>query len=497
METPAGISTLGFEEPLLFEIGAKGRTAVILPIDKTGMEGLKKTLPRSMIRTSLEGFPEVSQVELVRHFTRLSQWNYGVDTGFYPLGSCTMKYNPKVHEDIANFDGFSFAHPLQPEELSQGALQILYELERFLAVITGMDRVTLQPAAGAHGELTGMMMIKAYFEHRGEKRTKVLIPDTAHGTNPASVNMCGFTAVPVKSGRGGWLEATAVGDIMDENTAAVMITNPNTLGIFEQEIGSIADIVHQRGGLVYIDGANLNALMGIVRFGDAGCDFLHINLHKTFSTPHGGGGPGAGPVAVKERLIPFLPVPVIEKKDGAYSLDYDLKNSIGRVQSFYGNFLVCVRAYAYIRTLGGSGLKRASQTAVVNANYLRKKLEKHFHLPYTTQSMHECIFTDRKQQKYGVSTIDIAKRLIDYGFHPPTIYFPLVVHGALMIEPTETESRETLDRFIDAMVAIAGEAERTPEKLHDAPQRAKITRVDEVAAARRPVLQWKDTDKPS
>jgi len=494
METSIGISTLGFEEPLLFEIGADGRTALTLPADKTGMEGLKNTLPRSMIRTSHKGFPEISQVELVRHFTRLSQWNYGVDAGFYPLGSCTMKYNPCVHEDIANLEGFSFVHPQQPEELSQGALQILYELEQFLAVITGMHRVTLQPAAGAHGELTGMMMIKAYFKHRGEERTKVLIPDTAHGTNPASVGMCGFKAVPIKSGKGGWLEATAVEEIMDEKTAAIMITNPNTLGIFEQEIGRIAGIVHERGGLVYTDGANLNALMGIVRFGDTGCDVLHMNLHKTFSTPHGGGGPGAGPVAVKEKLARFLPVPVIEKKDGKFSLNYDLKNSIGRVKSFYGNFLVCVRAYAYIRTLGADGLKRASQAAVVNANYIRRRLEKHFHLPYNTPCMHECVFTDRKQQKYGVSTLDIAKRLMDYGFHPPTIYFPLVVHGALMIEPTETESRKTLDLFIDAMTAIADEAQRTPDKLHDAPRRTKISRVDEVSAARKPVLRWKDID---
>ncbi len=485
------------KEPLVFEKGSAGRTAVKLPETREDEAQLRKSLPPSMVRTSLEGLPEISQVELVRHYTRLSQWNYGLDTGFYPLGSCTMKYNPKLHEDVVKLEGFSFAHPLQPDEFSQGNLQILYELEQYLSQITGMDRVTLQPAAGAHGELTGMMMIRAYFSDRGEKRTKVLIPDTAHGTNPASVNMCGFTAVPVKSGKNGWLEVRTVDELMDDTTAAIMITNPNTLGIFEEEIGGIADIVHNRGGLVYIDGANLNALMGIVRFGDIGCDVLHMNLHKTFSTPHGGGGPGAGPVAVKETLAPFLPVPVIVRKDGAFGLDYDLKKSIGRVKSFYGNFLICVRAYAYIRTLGGSGLKRASQTAVVNANYLRKRLEKHFFLPYNTPCMHECVFTDKKQQRYGVSTLDIAKRLIDYGFHPPTIYFPLVVHGALMIEPTETESRETLDRFIDAMIAIAGEAEKSPGILHDAPHRAKITRVDEVAAARKPVLRWEDVTKES
>jgi len=485
------------EEPLIFEKGSTGRTAVELPETWNDETQLKKSLPSSMIRNAFEGFPEISQVELVRHFTRLSQWNYGLDTGFYPLGSCTMKYNPKVHEDIVKLEGFSFIHPLQPEELAQGALQILYELERYLAAITGMDRVTLQPAAGAHGELTGMTIIRAFFTDRGEKRTKVLIPDTAHGTNPASVSMCGFTPVPIKSGKGGWLEATAVDAVMDENTAAIMITNPNTLGIFEKEISRIAGIVHKRGGLVYIDGANLNALMGIVRFGDIGCDVLHMNLHKTFSTPHGGGGPGAGPVAVKDTLASFLPVPVIEKKGDGFSLDYDLKKSIGRVKSFYGNFLVCVRAYAYIRTLGPTGLKRVSQTAVVNANYLRKRLEKYFFLPYKTPCMHECVFTDREQQKYGVSTLDIAKRLIDYGFHPPTIYFPLVVHGALMVEPTETESRVTLDRFIDTMIAIANEAEKSPDILHNAPQRVKITRVDEVQAARKPVLRWKDVKKGS
>ncbi len=480
------------EEPLVFEKGSPGRTAVELPETWNNETLLKKSLPPSMIRNSFEGFPEISQVELVRHFTRLSQWNYGLDTGFYPLGSCTMKYNPKVHEDIVKLEGFSFIHPLQPEELAQGALQIMYELERYLASITGMDRVTLQPAAGAHGELTGMTMIRAYFTDRGEKRTKVLIPDTAHGTNPASVSMCGFTPVPIKSGKGGWLEAAAVDAVMDENTAAIMITNPNTLGIFEEEMGRIAEIVHSKGGLLYIDGANLNALMGIVRFGDIGCDVLHMNLHKTFSTPHGGGGPGAGPVAVKDTLASFLPVPVIEKKDDVFSLDYDLKKSIGRVKSFYGNFLVCVRAYAYIRTLGWAGLKRVSQTAVVNANYLRKRLERYFFLPYKTPCMHECVFTDREQQKHGVSTLDIAKRLIDYEFHPPTIYFPLVVHGALMVEPTETESRVTLDRFIDAMIAIADEAEKSPDILHNAPQRVKITRVDEVQAARKPILRWKD-----
>lgn len=443
-----------------------------------------------MVRGLIDGFPEVSQVELVRHFIRLSQWNYGVDTGFYPLGSCTMKYNPKVNEEAAKLEGFAFAHPLQPEELSQGALYLLYELERWLAGITGMDRVTLQPAAGAHGELTGMMMIRAYFRQKGESRSRVLIPDTAHGTNPASVSMCGYTAVPVRSSSEGIVDVDTVVSLMDDDVAALMITNPNTLGIFESDIREIAEVVHGGGGFVYCDGANLNALMGIVRYGDIGVDLVHMNLHKTFSTPHGGGGPGAGPVAVKEELAPYLPVPVVAKQEDRFALSYDRPRSIGKVHSFYGNFLICLRAYAYIASMGSQGLKKASTTAVVNANYIKMKLKPHYHLPYNGPCLHECVFTDRLQQERGITSLDIAKRLIDYGFHPPTIYFPLVVSGALMIEPTETESRETLDGFVEAMVSIAEEALKDPEKLKSAPHRAKITRVDEVAAARKPVLRW-------
>jgi glycine dehydrogenase subunit 2 len=478
------------DEPLLFEIGSEGRTAVSLAEEETAEEKLSESLPASMIRGPIEDFPELSQPELVRHYTRLSQWNYGVDTGFYPLGSCTMKYNPKVNEESAALPGFARAHPHQLEGLSQGALALLHRLQGYLAEITGMDCVTLQPAAGAHAELTAMMMIRAYFEERGEKRTKVIIPDTAHGTNPASVSMCGFTAVPVKSGPRGLLETGDVQALMDEEVAAIMITNPNTLGIFECNVGEIAEIVHGKGGLVYVDGANLNALMGIVRFGDIGCDLTHMNLHKTFSTPHGGGGPGSGPLAVKEKLKPFLPVPMVEKEGGTYTLNYDLPKSVGRVRDFYGNFLICVRAYAYILAMGGAGLNRASVVAVVNANYIRSGLLKHYHLPYETPSMHECVFNDRIQQKSGVTTLDVAKRLIDYGFHPPTIYFPLVVDGALMIETTETESRQTLDQFVEAMEAIAEEAKNSPEVLKRAPTRSRITRVDEVAAARKPVLRW-------
>ena len=491
VEKSVGTTHLVSEEPLLFDIGSDGRTGVHFPDVKTDEKSLKRSLPASMIRESVEGFPEISQPELVRHFTRLSQWNYGVDSGMYPLGSCTMKYNPKVNETVAALPGFAQAHPQQPEALSQGALRLMHQLEACLSEITGMDRVTLQPSAGAHGELTAMMMIRAYFKDRGEKRSKVIIPDTAHGTNPASVSMCGFTAVSVKSGPCGLLEPEAVREVMNEDVAAIMITNPNTLGIFECNAGEIAGIVHDSGGLVYFDGANLNALMGIVRFGDIGCDLAHMNLHKTFSTPHGGGGPGAGPLAVQESLVPFLPVPLVEKEGEVFRLDYDLPRSIGKVRSFYGNFLVCVRAYAYILAMGGAGLKRASVTAVANANYIRSKLLKYFHLPYETPSLHECVFNDKIQhQQHGVTTLDIAKRLIDYGIHPPTIYFPLVVDGALMIEPTETESRQTLDQFIEAMKAIAEEAASSPELLKQAPTRTRITRVDEVAAARKPILRW-------
>jgi len=485
-----GISGLLFDEPLIFERGSDGRRGINLPDEDLCEEELLETIPSSMLRGMIDGFPEVSQIEIVRHFTRLSQWNYGVDSGFYPLGSCTMKYNPKVNEEASKLQGFAFAHPLQPDELSQGALQILYELEQWLVEITGMDRVTLQPAAGAHGELTGMIIMKAFFRRKGEARRKVLIPDTAHGTNPASVSMCGFTPVPITSSPDGIVDVDTVLSNMDEDVAGIMLTNPNTLGIFESNIKDIANVVHRKGGLVYCDGANLNALMGIVRYGDTGVDMVHINLHKTFSTPHGGGGPGAGPLAVKEHLAPFLPVPVVEKKGERFILDYNREWSIGKVRSFYGNFLICLRAYAYIATMGAKGLKRSSITAVVNANYIKNKLKSHYYLPYKTPCLHECVFTDRLQQERGITALDIAKRLIDYGFHPPTIYFPLVVQGALMVEPTETESRDTLDRFIEAMLAIADETLKDPQKLKSAPRRSKITRVDEVTAARKPVLRW-------
>ncbi len=478
-------------EPLIFERGAKGRKGYSLPrldVDRVSPENI---WPRKLIRQDLEGFPEMSEVEIVRHFTRLSQWNYGVDSGFYPLGSCTMKYNPKVNEELARLSGFAGAHPYQPEEISQGALQLMYDLERFLCEISGMDRATLQPSAGAQGELTGMLMIRAYLTDRGNPRQKVLIPDTAHGTNPASSSLCGYQVIQVRSNERGVLFPQAIEEKMDEEVAAIMVTNPNTLGLFEENICQVAEIVHQKGGQVYCDGANLNALMGLARVGDMGVDVLHFNLHKTFSTPHGGGGPGAGPVGVKGHLADYLPVPTISRKGEHVQFDYDRPKTIGKVRSFFGNFGVLVRAYAYILSLGADGLRRASLVALLNANYIRAKLKDHYHLPYDFPCMHECVFSDRLQSKYGVTALDIAKRLMDYGFHPPTIYFPLVVHGALMIEPTESESKETLDQFIEAMVRIAREAETEPELLREAPHKTKISRLDEVLANRKPLLRWR------
>ncbi len=443
-----------------------------------------------MLREEISGFPELGELEVLRHFTRLSHLNFAIENQFYPLGSCTMKYNPKVNEAVARLPGFALLHPLAPPELFQGALELLCELEKMLAEISGMDHITLQPAAGAHGELAGLMIIRAYLEEKGNPRKKIIVPDTAHGTNPASSTLCGYGIVQISSNDRGMIEARSVEEVMDEDVAALMITNPNTLGIFEREIQAISDAVHRKGGLIYLDGANLNALMGIAKPGDMGVDVLHINLHKTFSTPHGGGGPGAGPVGVKGFLQDYLPIPRIIKKGERFELREDLPKSIGRVRSFFGNFGVLVRAYAYIISLGSDGLEEASRMALLNANYLRKKLENSYHLPYAEPCMHECVFTDRFQQKFGVQTLDIAKRLLDYGFHPPTIYFPLVVAGALMIEPTETETRETLDAFADAMIAIAREARDNPALVKAAPHTTPVGRLDEVRAARKPVLRW-------
>jgi len=478
------------DEPLIFEQGGKGRRGYSLPQWDVEEVETRTVIPPDLLRKDLEGFPQLSEIDVVRHFTRLSQWNYGVDSGLYPLGSCTMKYNPKVNEEIARMAGFANIHPYYPEDLSQGILKLMYELESFLAEITGMDHVTLQPAAGAHGELTGIMMIKACLQARGEKRRKVLVPDTAHGTNCSTSAVASYQMVGIKSNERGVIGPEQVAGQMDEEVAAIMVTNPNTLGLFEEHLSEIAEIVHRKGGFVYCDGANLNALMGIVKLGDLGVDVVHINLHKTFSTPHGGGGPGAGPVAIKNELAPYLPMPVIERVGEAYRLNDDRPQSIGKVKAFYGNFGVLLKAYVYILSMGAEGLRRASEMAVLNANYLMRRLKEHYYLPYDRPCMHECVFTDRLQEKHHVSTLDIAKRLIDYGFHPPTIYFPLVVKGALMMEPTETESKESLDRFIETMIAIAEEAEQNPDLLRQAPQKVKVRRLDEVLAARKPKLRW-------
>ncbi len=485
---------LAYEEGLLFEQSRPGRRGAELPA-----ADVPRVDPRALlgplVRDDLPGLPEVSEVDVVRHFTRLSTWNAAVDLGLYPLGSCTMKYNPKLNERVARLPGFAAAHPLSPAERVQGLLALFFDLEQLLAEIAGMDRVTLQPAAGAQGELAGIMMIRAYHEARGEKRRKVLVPDSAHGTNPASAALNGYEVVSVASGPDGILHPDAVAAVMDEQVAALMVTNPNTLGLFERHIAEICEVVHAKGGLVYGDGANLNALLGIARPGDMGIDVMHMNLHKTFSTPHGGGGPCAGPVAVKALLAPHLPVPVVARRpDGAFEWRDDLPGTIGRLHGQHGNVGMLVRAYTYILSLGAEGLRRCSEMAVLNANYLLARLEDTFHVPYPGTVMHECVLSDRNLADTGVTTMDVAKRLIDHGYHPPTIYFPLIVPGALMIEPTESESLEGLDRFADALLAIAEEARTAPETVRSAPHRTRLRRLDETLAARKPVLRWQPDD---
>jgi glycine dehydrogenase subunit 2 len=484
MKESAGTTGLILNEPVLFEKGRKGRCGISLPRRDVAFFPLDETLAGPG-----PNFPDLSEVDVVRHYTRLSSWNFGVDTGMYPLGSCTMKYNPKTNEKQAALPGFAGAHPLLPVALSQGVLKIMYELERLLAEITGMDAVTLQPAAGAHGELTGMLVFHAYHKSKGSRRSKIIVPDTAHGTNPASAALCGYSPVNVKSNERGVLSAETIAEVMDEQTAGIMVTNPNTLGFFEENIRKIAEIVHAKDGLVYADGANMNALMGIVSSGDIGVDVLHLNLHKTFSTPHGGGGPGAGPVCVAKHLEPFLPVPRVLKKGEKYFLSEDFPQSIGKLHAFYGNVGIMIRAYSYIMSLGAE-LKKVSQLAVLNANYIKERLKGILHLPYDRPCMHECVFSDKNQAAQKVTTLDMVKRLMDYGFHPPTIYFPLVVHGAIMIEPTETESKEEIDLFIQAFKDVVKEAGDDPEKLYGAPWRPKVTRLDETEAARHPCLTY-------
>jgi glycine dehydrogenase subunit 2 len=483
MKEYPGTTGLILNEPLLWEKGKKGRLGFSAP--------RRDVAPSEMAPEFVgEGpdFPDLSELDVIRHYTRLSQWNFAVDSGMYPLGSCTMKYNPKTNERQAAVPGFAAAHPMLPPNLSQGVLKLMFDLERFLVEITGLDAASLQPAAGAHGELTGMLLFYAYHQSKGKPRSKIIVPDTAHGTNPASAALCGYRPVAVKSNPAGILAPEDVAELMDEETSGIMVTNPNTLGLFEENIKQIAEIVHAKGGLVYGDGANMNAIMGIADMGEIGIDVLHLNLHKTFSTPHGGGGPGSGPVCVRKHLEPFLPVPRVTHRNGQYLLKEDFPDTIGRLHAFNGNIGVLTRAYSYIMSMGAEFLKKASQLAVLNANYIKEQLKGTFHLAYDRPCMHECVFSDQLQQAYKVTTLDMVKRLMDYGFHPPTIYFPLVVPGAIMIEPTETESKEDIDLFIDSLKAIAKEAAENPALLHDAPRNCRRRRLDETTAARKPCL---------
>ncbi|NJD01955.1 MAG: glycine dehydrogenase subunit 2 [Ruminiclostridium sp.] len=477
------------EMKLIFELSKPGRKAYSLPACDVPVREAAAFVPLEYLREKDARLPEVSEVDAVRHFVGLSRQNYGVDSGFYPLGSCTMKYNPKINEDMAWLAGFAKVHPYQSVETVQGCLELLYRLDVMLSEITGMERISLQPAAGAQGEMTGLMIIKAYHEHRGEaKRRKIVIPDTAHGTNPASAAVVGFEVVQVKSDQRGNVDLDALKAVMSDEIAGLMLTNPSTLGLFEENICEIARIIHEAGGLLYYDGANANAILGICRPGDMGFDIVHLNLHKTFSTPHGGGGPGSGPVGVKKELAPYLPRPVVEFEGGKYYLDDERPLSIGRIKSFYGNFGIAVRAYAYILSMGAEGLRRVSETAVLNANYIMNRLKEHFLLPFDRVCMHEFVLSAQKQKERGVAAMDVAKRLLDFGYLPPTIYFPLIVREAMMIEPTETESRETLDEFIETMLHIAKEAEEDPGKVKGAPYTTPISRLDETKAARSPVL---------
>jgi len=475
---------------LIFEISKEGRKAYSLPKCDVEEVNLESLIPKEFLSDKELNLPEVSEVDVIRHYTQLSNKNYGVDTGFYPLGSCTMKYNPKLNEDMAALPGFANIHPYQPEETVQGALELMYKLDKMLAEVAGMERMTLQPAAGAHGELVGLMVIKAYHKKRGDlKRTKIIIPDSAHGTNPASAAVAGFDVVEIKSNPDGSVNIDSLKSALSDEIAGLMLTNPSTLGLFETNIKQIADLVHDAGGLLYYDGANMNAIMGVTRPGDMGFDVIHYNIHKTFSTPHGGGGPGSGPVGVRKDLVEFLPSPVIEKKGEEYVLDYDRPYSIGKIKSFYGHFGILVRAYTYILSYGPA-LREVSEKAVLNANYMMHKLKEKYYLPIEQVCKHEFVLGGLNEDILGVSTLDIAKRLLDYGYHPPTIYFPLIVNEAMMIEPTETESVETLDQFIDALNKIADEAKETPELLKNAPHHTHVRRIDEAKAARNLIVKW-------
>ncbi len=483
------------DSQLSFEKSSPGRRGAMLPASRYFGKNVLGEIPDNLKRKRPLDFPELSEPEVVRHFVNLSRKNFSIDTHFYPLGSCSMKYNPKINERVAALENFAQVHPMQPEATTQGILRIMYELEQYLKAMTGMDRFTLQPAAGAHGELTGMMLVRAYHTARGEnKRRKVLVPDSSHGTNPASAALFGYHVVELKSNARGRVDLQVLKDHLDDETACLMLTNPNTLGLFEEEIQEITKAVHEKGALLYYDGANLNALLGIARPGDMGFDIVHLNLHKTFSTPHGGGGPGSGPVGVKSRLIPFLPLPLIDrdKEDKTYRVLYESEKSIGRVKSFYGNTGMLLRAYVFIRSLGLAGVKQVSEDAILNANYLKEKLKIFFPVAIDEPCMHEFVLTLKDAKAKDVHAGDVGKRLLDYGIHAPTVHFPLVVEEALMIEPTETESKESLDRFIEVMAKIAREIAVDAQKVKDAPHTLPVRRPDEVLAARKPVLSYRD-----
>uniref|UniRef100_A0A7C4TE33 Probable glycine dehydrogenase (decarboxylating) subunit 2 n=1 Tax=candidate division WOR-3 bacterium TaxID=2052148 RepID=A0A7C4TE33_UNCW3 len=472
---------------LIFEISRPNRKGYSLPLcDVTEVK-----LSPDFGRKNPARLPELSEPEIIRHFVNLSYLNHHVDKGFYPLGSCTMKYNPKINEETSRYPGFTHLHPLQPEKTVQGALKLMYELGEILKKIVNLDAITLQPAAGAQGEFTAISIFKAYFKKKGELRKYILIPDSAHGTNPASVHFSGFQPITLSSDSGGLIDLNKLNDLMTPEVAGLMLTNPNTLGLFEKNIKAISEIVHSKGGLLYLDGANLNALLGIVRAGDLGFDAVHFNLHKTFSTPHGGGGPGSGPVAVRKELSQFLPVPVIKEENNFYYLDYELPDSIGKVQSFYGNFLIMVRAYTFLKMIGEEGLKEISKSAILNANYIIQSLKEDYYLPYPGFCMHEGVLSGRNLKDFGVKTLDVAKRLLDFEIHAPTIYFPLIVSEALMIEPTESESIESVEKFINIMKRIRREAEENPEVLKSAPHNTPVRRLDEVKAVKELKLRWK------
>lgn len=476
---------------LIFELSEKERSTNFIDKPNLPLRKASDFFSPRLLRNNLN-LPYLGELDVVRHYTNLSRLNFSVDTHFYPLGSCTMKYNPKINEDLANLEEFTLLHPYQSQDSTQGALKLIYDLEKVLCAITGMSRFSFQAAAGAHGELTGMLIIKSYHNINRNGRYKVIIPDSAHGTNPATANMCGYKVVVVKSTREGLVDIDELNRLTDTDTAAMMLTNPNTLGLFEERILDISDIIHKKGAFLYYDGANLNPLLGVVKPSLMGFDVIHLNLHKTFSTPHGSGGPGSGTVGVNKSLVEFLPVPLVDKKKDVFCFNYELKNTIGKVKAFYGNFSVLVKAYAYILRLGGEGLKRVAQNSVLNANYIREKLEDYYEPSSQKRCMHEVVFSCTKQKTKGASALDIAKRLIDFGIHPPTIYFPLIIKEALMVEPTETESKETLDYFIKAMIDINNEINVSPEEVTKAPLTTPVKRVDETRAARFPDLKWQE-----